>query len=432
MGILFSNDFSGFYRVSPGGGAPEEVTHLNAQQGSHRLPRFLPDGDHFLFYATGTPEVRGVYLGSLSSKDSRRLMPADTGAIFAPPDYILFGRAESLYAQHLDMSALRPTGEAAIIADLVARDVNVQASVAVSASAAGSIIYRTGATVKRQLVWMDLSGKQTGNVGNPDTANGGEFSLSPDGRTIAVSRTVGGKGDIWLMDVLRGTLRPFTMDPARAAQPIWSPDSQRIAFISFRKGRYDLYQKAVDGSQEETLLIENLENKNVRGWSPDGKFIVFTSVSTKTDRDIWALPVEGSRKPFAIVQTPYVEDFGTVSPDSRWIAYQSNETGRNEIFVRPFPDSGRSVQVSTGGGVRAQWKDGRVLYLDPDNRVMSVAVRLQAPATIDPGTPEPLFSLRPNATFVATRDGRLLVNTPLEEIPTPPITVLLNWAGKRR
>jgi serine/threonine protein kinase len=429
--ILFARNFSGFYRAAPSGGTAEEVTRLTPQQASHRLPHFLPDGDHFLFYATGTPDVRGVYLGSLISKDARRLLDADTTAVFAPPDYILFGRAESLYSQRLDMNTLQPVGEAVVLADLVARNVNNQGSLAVSASAAGPIAYRAGATAKRQLAWWDISGKQTTLVGNPDTANPTEPSLSPDGRTIAISRTIGGKSDIWLMDAMRGTMRPFTMDPARAANPIWSPDSESITFISYRKGRYDLYQKAVDGSQQETLLLETLENKDPRDWSHDGRFILFTAINPETDVDLWALPLGGDRKPFAVAQTPFVEAWAKFSPDSQWIAYQSNETGRDEIHVRPFPGPGRSVQVSIGGGSRPQWRDGRILYQGPDNRVMSVSVRLQAPASIDPGTPEALFSLRPTATFVVARDGRLLVNTPLVDVPTPPITVLLNWAGAK-
>ena len=188
--------------------------------------------------------------------------------------------------------------------------------------------------------------------------------------------------------------------------------------------------KSLSGGAE-ALLLESAENKNISDWSPDGRFILYTNQSPKTARDIWALPLQGDRKPFVVVQTPFEERDARFSPDGRWIAYQSNETGRNEIFVQPFPGPGRSWQISTTGGTGAQWRgDGReIFYLAPDNRLMAVPVTIDAKTSAaDAGNPVALFALRPGATYTATPDGRrFLINTPTDAATASPITVVVNW-----
>ena len=367
------------YRIPAGGGQPVQATRLQSSQAGHRFPAFLPDGRHFLFFGNGIRSVRGVYIGSLDSTESRRIAETDSAAVFWPPDYVVFARQDALFAQHFDLQRLQLVGEPAIVTARVAQNPGGNfAAVAVSASAAGPLVYRAPATQLRQLKWFDRSGKEIGVVGEPDSLPRGNLRLSPDGGSLAMSRTVNGNDDVWVMDTARGTSRRFTSDEAPDAGPVWSPDGSRIAFVSYRKGLYDLYQKAISAGTEEVLLESN-ENKNPFDWSSDGRFILYAVQSAKTARDLWALPLDGARKPFVVVQSEFEEVNGRFSPDGHWVAYTSNETGRNEIYVRPFPGPGRSWQVSANGGNNVQWRrDGReVFYLSLDNRLMAVPVTLQ-------------------------------------------------------
>jgi Tol biopolymer transport system component len=439
--ILFSGaNTAPLYRVpATGGQRPVEATKIDAPgQAAHRFPHFLPDGRHFLFFVTGTRDVQGAFVGSLDSMEATRVVDADTAAIFVPPDWVLFSREEALYAQRVDLDALTPVGEPLLVADRVARNPGTFASVALSAAASGLFAYRAPAENARELVWLQRQGRQTGTLG---AISGlvlvGSLRLSPDGRTVAVERRVDGNADVWLIEAARGVLRRFTFDPANEGAPIWSPDGSRIVFQSGRRGGglNDLYQKSLSGGPEQ-LLLESPENKNVSDWSPDGRFILFLSQNPKTARDIWALPLEGDRKPFVVVQTGFEENFPRFSPDGRWIVYQSNETGRNEVFVQPLPGPGRNWQISTNGGTQPQWRgDGReIFYLAPDNRLMAVPVTLDAKGTtVDAGNPAGLFPLRPGAGYAVTPDGqRFLVNTPVDEATASPITVVLNWKPRNQ
>jgi Tol biopolymer transport system component len=281
------------------------------------------------------------------------------------------------------------------------------------------------------LTWFDRSGRQIGTVGGQDMDQPADIRLAPDGRSVAFRRMVGGNMDVWLMDIARGILRRFTSDAARDYEALWSPDGSRIAFSSDRNGVLDLYEKAVDGAGTESLLLESPEHKNIYDWSLDGRFILYGPQNSKTGQDLWALPLDGDRKPLAVAQTPFQEVNGRFSPDGRWIAYVLNESGRNEIHVQPFPGPGAKSQISTGGGNLPQWRrDGReIVYLGPDNRLMAVPVMLPVNGSVaEAGTPVALFQTRPGSEFAASPDGqRFLVNTLPEDAATPPITVILNW-----
>ncbi len=432
--ILFSAaNTAPLYRVPASGGQPPvEATRIEAPgQAAHRRPHFLPDGRRFLFFATGAPDVQGVFVGTLDSMDATRLGDADTAAVFVPPDWVLFGRGESLYGQRVDPQAMTPLGDPVLVADAVAQNPTTFASVALSASRAGLFAYRTPVEAARELVWVGRQGAQTGTLGTISGLGGAVPSLSRDGRTVAVQRVVDGNLDIWLIETARGVLRRFTFDAANDNAPTWSPDGSRIAFNSGRKGGglNDLYEKSLSGGAEQVLL-ESTENKNISDWSPDGRFVLFSIQNPKTARDIWALPLDGDRKPFVVVQTSFEETFPRFSPDGRWIAYQSNETGRAEVFVQPFPGPGRSWQISTDGGTGHQFRaDGRELYYRaPDNRLMAVPLMLDAKGvTVDAGNPVALFPLRPGA-LAATSDGqRFLINQPTGDATASPITVVLNW-----
>jgi Tol biopolymer transport system component len=434
--IVFSGaNMAPLYRVpATGGERAVEVTRLQPGQASHRLPQFLPDGRRFLFFATGAPEVQGVFVGSLNSTDAKRLVDAGTRAEFVPPDRILFARGEALYAQRMDLESMTLLGDPLLVAERVAQTSTIFGSVAVSASASGMLAYRAAAETSRDLAWVDRQNRETGTLG-PVSGLVGTPRVSPDGRTLAVMRRVNGNDDIWLIETARGVLRRFTFDAAIEAAPVWSPNGNRIAFESARKGLRDLFVKSLDASAEE-VLVESSENKNISDWSADGRFIAFAIQSSKTARDIWVLPLEGDREPFAVVQTAFEERDARFSPDGGWIAYQSNETGRNEVFVQPFPGPGRNWQISTDGGTFAQWRgDGReIFYLARDNRLMAVPVKLDASApAVDAGTPVALFPLRPGAAYAVTPDGqRFLVNTPTDDATASPITVILNWKPSAR
>jgi Tol biopolymer transport system component len=243
-------------------------------------------------------------------------------------------------------------------------------------------------------------------------------------------RMVSGNLDVWLQETARDARRRFTTDPAREYGIVWSPDGSRIVFGSTRKkGVVDLYERSVSGVGAETVAFESAESKNLYDWSRDGRWIVFATQSPKTARDLWALAMDREKheKPIAVAQTMSEEREARFSPDGRWIAYQSNESGQFEIYVQPFPGPGGKSQISTGGGTSPKWhRDGRSLfYLDQANRVMTVSVTPNG-ARVEPGAPVALFPLPQGTAFEVSADGqRFLINDITKE--PSPITILLNW-----
>jgi serine/threonine protein kinase len=430
--ILFSaSPASPILRVSAAGGQPEAVTKIEAPQLGHRFPIFLPDGRHFLYFATAAPiEASGLYIGNLDGSQPRRLLGPITALAYTPSGQLLFARQGTLFAQNLDASRMELTGSPSAVAENV---------VTVSASAANSIAYRTGSGIERQFVWLDRAGKEIEKVGNPDTATPTNPALSPDGRRVAVSRTVGGNLDIWLLELQRAVVSRFTFDAAGETYPVWSPDGRRIVFTSSRKGVNDLYLKPSTGAGMEEPLLATMLNKQGQDWSPDGRFLLFGS--PPVNPDIWALPMDGDRKPFVVVQTPFSERLGQFSPDGKWIAYESNESGRFEIYVQPFPGPGGKWQVSTNGGAQPRWRrDGKELfYIGIDERLMAAPIRFTSDGqSIEPSSPTPLFATHIGGAvqgtnrqqYVVSPDGqRFLMNT-ITEQATSPITVILNWKPK--
>ncbi|MFI5381840.1 MAG: protein kinase, partial [Tepidisphaerales bacterium] len=373
--ILFAPAGNGpLYRIPATGGQPEQVTQQRSpQEASHRDPQFLPDGHHFFFWIIGPPDVQGEYVGSLDNKEYHRLLAADGPPTFAPPNHILLVRERVLYAQRFDPEKMQLAGEPFPIASGVSSDrTNFRR---ITASDTGLIAYRPDETTKRQFTWLDRSGKPAGTVGEPiaDSASG---ELSPDGRTLAITTRRGENGarDVLLMDMARGTLTRLAAEDSGAAR--WSADGTRIAFSAGRSGILDLYWKVVGSSSPDEELFVSKEAKNLSDWSPDGKYVLFSSQSPTTARDVWALPVAGAdRKPFPVAQTAAEETEGRFSPDSKWMAYVSDETGHAEVFVRPFPGPGPAVRVSTGGGQAPFFRrDGKELYYTAQSQLMAVAV----------------------------------------------------------
>ena len=415
------------------------MSTIDAETQNDRFPQILPDGRHFLYFATGT--APGIYVAEVGGRQRARLLEAEA-AVFAAPGSLLFVRQGVLYAQVFDPEHLTLSGRPMTLAQQVVSPTGV-GSAALSASADGRIVYRAGRLEgARHLIWVDRSGKELEQVGGSNWAAGINVALSPDGRTGAFDQLIGGTTDIWLFDLTRRVSTRLTSHPAFENFPVWSPDGKRIAFQSSRKNAttettFDAYIKSIDGEGTEELLVGG-GNQIPSDWSPDGRFLLYTD-SSQVLKGLFVVPIEGDRKPLP-VDTSGGNNNGQFSPDGKWIAYQSLESGRRpEIFVRRFRGPGTKSQISVGGGVQVRWRrDGRELfYLAPDSRLMAVPIRLDAERdTVEAGTPTPLFAARlsgspqgpVNRQYMVSADGqRFLLDAPTEV--TLPITVLLNWTG---
>jgi Tol biopolymer transport system component len=417
------------WRISAGGGGAQPSKLATGQVG-HRFPRFLPDGRHFLYLAMGTVDVRGIYVGSLDSPETHRLFASETQAIFAPPDSILYQRQGALLAQRIDLRTFKLVGDAVPVAPRVAVIAGNYNAIAVTASATGRLAYRPSDGF-HQLVWLDRKGQRLASLGDPDDLRPYNARLSPDGRALAVDRTTEGDVDVWVVDTERGTRRRLTHDPVREAAAAWSPDGHRIAFASERSGVFAIHEMSVDGSGGETVLSSSSEPRLPRDWSSDGRFLLFLQQSPDGGDNDWVLPLAGDRRPMPIAETTVRAAQSRFSPDSRWIAYQSSETGRSEVYIRPFPGSGAALQVSTKGGSVPRWQrdDHALVYLDR-NQVMSVPFALGSDVPTA-GEPIVLFQLGARRLLDISPDGqRFLI---LEgTAPPTPITLILNWAGPHR
>jgi Tol biopolymer transport system component len=430
------------FRTTIAGAAPAAATTLTRGQTGHRAPWFLPDGRHFLFYAMGSADVRGIYIGDLDSSVVTRLTDADSPAVFAPPSHVLYVDHGVLFARRINLSTRTLVGDAVPMAEGVTSEPSAGIA-ALSASAAGPIIYRSGSSGgKRQFVWFDRHGVVLQRLGVPESAGPGYPSLSPDGRHAVVQRTVDGNTDIWTLDLDRNTSMRFTTEPEPDIGALWSPRDDRIVYSSLQAGRFQLFEKPIAGA-DRTLLLSTPAHKQVTDWSHDGRFLLFRTVAVTPvpDMDIWALPLD-TRQPFPVVRTRFEERDGQFSPDGRWVAYQSDESGRDEIYVQPFPGPGTRTRISPGGGVQARWRvDGRQLfYLTLEGELVAVPIALDAGSTTPRiGDVERLFRAPVGSPlgvslhkYVVSRDGqRFLLDTVVEE-PASPIAMVLNWSPPER
>jgi Tol biopolymer transport system component len=443
--IVFATT-NGTWRVPAAGGAAVQIATLDAsrRESQHSGPVFLPDQQHFLYHRSGE-EGGGIFLGSIDAKPdqqpTQRMLSSDGNPVYAPsPDadrgYLLFLREGTLMVQTFDNTKAEPTGDPVPLAEAVG---NVGTQGFFSTSSNGVLVYRGGGLAgDRQYTWFDRQGKTLSAALEPGLY--GFVSLSADGTRAAGSRGPGsGTSDLWLLEFARGVSTRFTFDAQGEDAPVWSPDGGVIAFASSREGNWNLYKKVSTGAGSEELLLKSPEDKRPSAWSPDGKFLLYQRTATKTGNDLMALPLSGEAKPIPVVETEFNEGQGQFSPDSRWAVYRSNESGQNQIYVRPFPPAagGGQWMVSKDGGVQPRWsRDGKeIFFIAPDNKLMVVDVST-AENTLKSGIPQALFDTQIYGGFAisgpmrwdVSPDGkRFLVISSVSAGTSSPVTVILNW-----
>jgi Tol biopolymer transport system component len=446
-GVIVFGTSQGLVRVPEGGGVLSPLTTIDrSREARHYAPTFLPDGRHFLYLRadTGNLYESGVYAGSLDSQpaqqSSARLATSDSSLAYVPlPDsnlgHLLFVREGSLVAQPFDAGKLALVGDAIpIVEGLPTRAIPFPFSVSTN----GVLAYRTGsATTLHKLMWFDRDGKVVETAGEPGEYN--TVSLAPDGSRVAVSRVDGGNADIWLYEFAGGRTTRLTFDPGVDWLAVWSPDGNHIVFSSSRGGGLNLYRKPSNGAENEQPLLKSNLAKFAQDWSPDGQFLLYAQ-GGGSDADLWFLPLKGDAKPQPYLRTGFYDSQGRFSPDGHFIAYTSNASGKNEVYVQPFPDSSTGKWlVSKGGGVQPRWRrDGKELfYISADSKMMAVDVTTSP--TFRAGIPKVLFSAPiwgggsvQNVTrYDVTADGkRFLINSVASEdgaAAVAPMTVVLNW-----
>ena len=445
--IIFSNSMGPVHRVPAAGGAVADVTTLDASRGekTHRWPHFLPDGKHFLYFSRTTvggieSKEDGLFVASLDGAVNKRLMQAKGNVEYAS-GYLIYIREKTLMAQPFDLGALVTSGDAFTVAEPVEYDVGFNRAV-FSASRNGMLVYQEAVAARSgyQLEWFDRAGRSLGKVAEPLAF--GWPVLSPDGRKLIFDLVDAHSEnrDIWMYDMARGTKSRCTFDSFQDHFAIWSPDGSRIVFCSNRPGHFDLYEQSSSGAGAEELFFASPKDKFPLDWSPDGRFVAYAELNES--EDLWIIPVEGERKPFAFLQGSFDEDAPQFSPDGRWLAYESNESGNWELYVCPFviPEEGsgatqaRKWQVSMSGvanGSSPKWNPNgmELFYISSDNKLMAAEVRTGG-QTFDVGAVRQLFDVKANGpVFVGvSADGRkFLLGIQAGAQAVSPLTLITHW-----
>jgi Tol biopolymer transport system component len=431
-------------KVSADGGEPVEVARPDRARGDTglRFPCFLPDGRHFLYVSLPRKQNGfDVYVGALDSKEPRHVVSALSAPIYAEPGYLLFALGDRLVAQRFDRSSWQLVGKVVPLGDAPVQPL-FDAGTALSASTNGVLAHGVSSPPMTELVWLDRAGRQTGRILLPPGSYSNP-SLSPDGRWATVTKFNSSiRNDLWLVDLQRSVTTRLTFDGlvaqgwGMAVPVVWSPDSTRVAYCYDRSGVFHVYQILASGAgRPEPLLQSDAVYKLPTAWSPDGKYVIFTQLGEGGVYDLWLLPLHGDRTPVPYLRTPFNENFAAFSPDGRWLAYDSDETGKPEIYVRSFPDQGEKYRVSTSGGMIAQWsRDGKELLFFSSSQYYYgsgpiYAVDVETKPTFRAGTPRVLFTPRPDISGLATAAdlSRFLATVPAEGSAPASITITLNW-----
>ena len=442
--ILFATTWSGIYRVPSSGGTPAEVTKPDPSHGetTHRWPYFLPDGQHFLYFAGASAEALSIHIAALDSSDTKVLFPASSNAAYLP-GYLLYIRDRMLMAQPFDERKLQIRGQAFPIAGPVLYDQLLWRGV-FSCSFNGVLAYQ-GANngADSRLIMFDRAGKAIKTIGPPGDLSA--HSISPDGQRLAVAVLDSSVANykLWIYDLFREKQTRLTFGTNRDSYPIWAPDGKSVVFGSIKKGPYDIFEKRSDTTGSEELVLQSVAAKYPTDVSPDGQFLAYTSTTPGNSKAaVWILPRSGDRKPYIFLQGDFNIGEGNFSPDGHWLAYSSYETGRSEIYVTPFPGGGSKWQVSAVGGSTPKWRrDGKELFYRAADSTLIAAEVDTSGSVFQVGALRPLFHLvlRTGVTrldlsgvvaYDAAPDGKwFVVNSPPPGNPSP-ITLITNWTPR--
>jgi serine/threonine protein kinase/Tol biopolymer transport system component len=442
--IVFSPGRRGvsMQRVSSSGGMATDVT---TTKGDLENPVFLPDGRRFLYVARGgTADSSGIFVGSLDGTENRRLLADVSPTVFAPSaeghrtGHILFIRDNALMAAPFDASRAQLAGGASPVAAGV---------LSAAASANGILVYSSGsgdaeATAANQLGWYDRTGKLLAPVGAPGAVL--EPAIAHDEKSVAFRRTTNGKSDLWVRDLNRGTETRITQSSSSYA-PFWSPQDDRIVFQSAQNGASELYQRLSNGSGRDEPLLRGEISLWPSQWSRDGRYIVYFEVRSKNNRDIWVLPTERNLRPIPFLTTEADEFMGQLSPDSHWMAFTSDRSGRRDVYVRPFPSGEGEWTISVAGGRAPRWRGdgGELFFIAADGKITAVPVKGiigGGKPSFEAGTPVALFDaniahagLDTAFEYDVTADGnRFLIDTGPRGGPATQLTAVANWEARLR
>ncbi|HEX4486409.1 MAG TPA: hypothetical protein VH088_09100, partial [Terriglobales bacterium] len=425
----------GLYRIAAAGGTPTQLTFPDRTLGedSHRWPVFLPDGNHFVYLAmnlSGKKDLSEIYVGALDSNEKRLVTTARANAAYAP-GYLLFYRDKTLFAQHFDLGKFALTGEPAPIVTDVEYSPRIAKAIFAVSGTGFLVAQKSGDAALSQLLWFDRQGKEAGTAVKPGLY--GNIALSPDGKSMAVDVTdiASQNTDVWSY-ASAGDKR-LTFDPSIDTMGLWSPDGKRMIFSSNRGLKFDLFSKNADGAQEEQPFVEDVSDKYPNDWSRDGKYVLYERAT-----DIWYITLP-EQKSLQFLKAPSALKTARFSPDGKWVAYASNESGKWEIYVTSFPDAHGKWQISSGGGEQPKWRaDGKELfYMSSEAKLMAVPVT--SGANFDAGTPVALFQTNPREmvatseqlTYDVSKDGqRFVVNTQVKQTDAIPLSVVQDWPSK--
>jgi len=442
--IVFGLREGPLMRVPVAGGSPVEVTKLDRSkgEGTHRWPIFLPDGRRILYMSgpNGNDNNKNVImLGALDNKETRQIVGVSSNVQYAD-GYLLYRRESTLMAQPFDPKKADFTGDPVPLIEHIRFDGSVSRAI-FSTSETGILIYQSGTSNSgSKLAWVNRAGKVDGYLG--ETGLFYNIGLAPDGKHVATTLVEGTatSTDVWMFDVARNIRTRFSFNPDREFIPVFSPDGKQVVWGDDTGSGFVIKLRPADGAAPEQAITErNAYDLAAIDWSRDGKFLLCIGRGQGASAgalDIWAIPMVGERKPFAVLQDQFAKDNPQFSPDTRWVAYQSNESGRDEVYIAPFPGPGAKFQVSNNGGRMPMWrKDGKELYyVSLDQKMMAVPIQAAA-ATVQPGAPQDLFAVRVppiRATYTVAGDGRFLINTIGETADSAPLSLFTNWPATLR
>jgi Tol biopolymer transport system component len=436
--IVYAPDAGGpLFSIPATGGTPKAVTTLNTsrKEYGHRFPTFLPDGEHFLYAALPGKNGRfDIFAGSLKNDSATLVASLESAPVFAAPDSLLYTRQGVVAVLPFDATTMKVTGDPVTLEDepssILDPALSYTAGPGVSVSAAGTLAYYSAPSTNTIATWYDASGAPAG-VLNVPPGHYESVTISPDGtRGVFVRSASPSESSLWLADLSRGGAVALSSGRGRNDSPVWSPDGQRVVWAADRDGSQNLFVRKVDDAAPEQLLFQSdVPFKNAAAWSPDGRWLVMTQLDQDSAQNVWLLDASGSRPPTLIVRGPTRDTGGPVSPDGRWLTFTSDDSGRYELFVQPFPTPGRRVQVSERGAVRAWWtRDSRqLIFLGNDQRSLWRA-DVRAGQTFAVDAIRQFATLPPDVTWIDAMPDRqrFLVITP-ERTGTGSITVVERW-----